>query len=415
MDAPSRLSRFLRERRSPGPIRRIFFLRQGFFLEEECVRAFRTLGLSVREFTVGQHWDGSQVAALMSGLVESLPDLVFSINHIGFDRQGWLTRFLEEACLPGATWYVDHPDFIIRPYPENVSAAMAVFVWDKHYLPGLEAMGFPLVTYLPLAADTRLFRPFRHPPLERYGGIHAAFVGSTWSQRLRQQLSRYAHDPVTLAYIEEAAREFQWSGRYQARPHLEEIYPGFFNLSVREQVDLEAAVVWQASLWDRAEKVGAMVPWGVKVFGDAAWRALLPDPEAYGGALNHQRDLPGFYQCVAVNLNITSLQMKDGLNQRVFEVPATGAFLLTDYKEALFEIFDPKEVVTYRTLEEARDKLTHYLGYPETRRQVASRTRERILSQHTYVHRVQTILRVVQEAHGLKSRTGPVLSAGSRG
>jgi len=334
---------------------------------------------------------------LLTGLTEFLPDFVFSINHIGFDKSGWLTAFLRDSHLPAATWYVDNPDFIIRAYPENVSEWVAVFVWDQHYVAGLKEMGFPWVAYLPLAADSHLFRPYRHPPVDRFGAQAAAFVGGTWTQRVSQQLARYGGQPATLAYIEAAAQSFQWSDNYRARTALEEIFPGFAELPVREQVDLEAAVLWRACQQDRLERVGALSQTGVRVFGDPAWADLLPDPAAYGGPLSYHRELPAFYQCVAVNLNLTSLQMRNGLNQRVFDVPATGAFLLTDYKEALWELFDPAEVVTFRTVDEAQDKIAFYLKYPETRRRLATRARERVLSQHTYSHRVQVIERQITQ------------------
>ncbi len=397
MEAPERLSKFLRERRRPGPPQRIFFLRQRFFLEEECLRAFQALGLAVQEFEVGEDWDGPLVSRLLTGLMEFLPDLVFCINHIGFDKSGWLTGFLRDANLPAATWYVDHPDFIIRAYPENVSDGVAVFVWDRHYVKGLEELGFPHVTYLPLAADTRLFRPYRHPPVDRFGCYAAVFVGGTWTQRVSQQLARYTEQPATLAYIDAAALSFQWSPHYQAKTDLAEIFPGFAELPVSEQVDLEAAVLWRASQMDRVARVSFLSQNGLKVFGDPAWTDLLPDPAAYGGPLSYHRELAPFYQCVEVNLNFTSLQMKNGLNQRVFDVPATGAFVLTDYKEVLREMFAPEEVVTFRSPEEAQDKLDYYLKYPETRRRVATRARERVLSQHTYIHRVQVILRQLTE------------------
>ncbi len=397
MEAPDRVSRFLRERRGHGPPRRVFFLRQGFFLEEECLRAFWALGLNVEELQVGESWDRALVSRLLNGLVEFLPDFLFCINHLGFDKSGWLTAFLKDAQVPTATWFVDHPDFIIRAYPENVSEWVAVFVWDQHYVAGLQEMGFPWVTYLPLAADTQLFRPYRHPPVDRFGSHVAAFVGGTWTQRVTQQLARYAEQTATLAYIEAAAQIFQWSSYYQARTDLAEIYPGFEHLPVNEQVDLEAAVLWRASQEDRVERVSALCQAGLKVFGDPAWADLLPDPTAYGGSLSYHRELPAFYQCVAINLNLTSLQMKNGLNQRVFDVPATGAFLLTDYKEALWEVFSREEVVTFRTLEEAQEKLAYYLKYPETRRRLVALARERILSQHTYGHRVQVILRQLHQ------------------
>lgn len=397
METPDRLSRFLRDRRRPGPPRRVLFLRQGHFLEEECLRALQTLGLCVQDFRPGQEEEGPEAPRFLTCVAEFLPDFLFSLNHIGFDQAGGLSSFLKQSRLPGATWFVGNPEMILRACPDKPSEWLAVFAQDKDSLTGLTAMGFPWVSHLPLASDTQLFRPFRHAPTGRFGCLEAAFVGSTWNRRVSRQLADYEHQTAVLAYIEAAAQSFQWSPHYQAQTDLAEVMPGFTTLPLREQLQLSAAVVWLASQQDRLERVSALSQAGLRVYGDPAWAEYLPDPRVYGGPLDYHRDLPAFYQCAAVNLNFTGLHLKNGLNQRVFDAPAAGAFVLTDYKEALYELFAPDEVVTFRTLEEAREKLAYYLKYPETRRRVATRARERVLAQHTYGHRLQVIERQVNE------------------
>lgn len=397
METSDRLSRFVRDRRRPGPPRRVLFLRQGHFLEEECLRAFQTLGLCVQEYRGGPDEEDPGMSRIITALAEFLPDFLFSLNYFGFDQAGGLTSFLERSRLPGATWFVGNPEMIIRAHPDKPSAWVAVFAQDQDSVTGLQAMGFPWVTHLPLASDTQLFRPYRHAPTGRFGCLEAAFVGSTWNRRVSRQLADYEHQPAVLAYIEAAAQSFQWSPHYQAQTDLAEVMPGFTNLPLREQMNLEAAVVWLASQQDRLERVSALSQAGLKVYGDPAWAEYLPDPRVYGGNLDYHRDLAAFYQCVAVNLNFTGLHLKNGLNQRVFDAPAAGAFVLTDYKEALYELFAPDEVVTFRNLEEAREKLAYCLKYPETRRRVATRARERVLAQHTYGHRMQIIGRQVNE------------------
>jgi spore maturation protein CgeB len=84
--------------------------------------------------------------------------------------------------------------------------------------------------------------------------------------------------------------------------------------------------------------------------------------------------------------------MKDGLNQRVFDVPAAGGFLLTDFKESLLDLFKEGEVACFHDPEEARAKLQYFQTRPEERRAVAAKARERVLAQHTVAHRVQTVL-----------------------
>lgn len=398
MDYPPGLPALLRSRKRPGPPRRVFLLRQNFFLEEECVRACRKLGLEVREWELGEGWDAAGFSEFLSGLLEFQPDFFFCINHLGFDKEGRITELLRQSEIPAAVWYVDNPDFIIRAYPQNVSPWVYLFVWDRHYLPDLEGMGFLHLAYLPLATDPQLFRPFRTPPSWKFGEMDAAFVGSTWTQRVRQQLARFREEPEKLTVIDTAARRFINSPAYKAREELAALFPPFSELSLQEQIDLEAAALWRASQWHRLENIIPLTPLGLQVYGDAAWEEFLPDKAAYGGNIAYNRELPAFYQCVAVNLNLTSLQMKDGLNQRVFDVPAAGAFLLTDYKESLLDLFPEDEVATYQNLEEARDKLQYFVRHPAERQTLASRARELVLAQHTFVHRVQTIVEHLQTA-----------------
>jgi spore maturation protein CgeB len=187
-------------------------------------------------------------------------------------------------------------------------------------------------------------------------------------------------------------RLFQNSPNYLARDDLALVYPDFSTLPLTEQIDLEAAVLWRASQRDRLAKLIPLSRAGVKFFGDPHWRNFLPDASEYGGHLHYHRELPLFYQCVDINVNVTSLQMKDGLNQRVFDVPAAGGFLLTDDKEALWEIFAPEEVATFRTVAEAKEKLAFFLRHPEVRQEKRAKARSRILTEHTYLHRVQSLL-----------------------
>jgi spore maturation protein CgeB len=57
--------------------------------------------------------------------------------------------------------------------------------------------------------------------------------------------------------------------------------------------------------------------------------------------LNYYRDLPAFYNVTQVSFNATSRQMKEGVNQRVFDVPACGGVVVTDWTHQLESLMEP--------------------------------------------------------------------------
>ena len=89
--------------------------------------------------------------------------------------------------------------------------------------------------------------------------------------------------------------------------------------------------------------------------------------------------------------------MKEAVNQRVFDVPACGAFILTDYQKGLDELFDVgKEMIVYRDKDEIPVLVKYYLDNPEKREAVAKKGAERVLKEHTYKHRLDVIIRAMK-------------------
>ena len=81
---------------------------------------------------------------------------------------------------------------------------------------------------------------------------------------------------------------------------------------------------------------------------------------------------------------------------RVYEALACGAFLVVDAQDDVLRLFkDREEVVVFRDMEELREILKYYLENPEERKKIAHRGREKVLREHTYLHRVQTMLDIV--------------------
>jgi glycosyltransferase involved in cell wall biosynthesis len=101
------------------------------------------------------------------------------------------------------------------------------------------------------------------------------------------------------------------------------------------------------------------------------------------------------YNSSKIVLNITNWDPARyvALNQRVFDVPATGAFFLTDYSPELEEHYAiGDEIVCYRDVEELRDKARYFLGHDAEREAIARRGYEKALTLPTIADRVRAVI-----------------------
>lgn len=84
-------------------------------------------------------------------------------------------------------------------------------------------------------------------------------------------------------------------------------------------------------------------------------------------------------------------------NSRLTEATGVGTCLVTDWKPNLHEFFDPEtEVVSFRTPEEAIEKMRYLSEHEAERRKIAKAGQKRTLTQHTFFARIQEILPVIE-------------------
>ena len=85
-------------------------------------------------------------------------------------------------------------------------------------------------------------------------------------------------------------------------------------------------------------------------------------------------------------------------NLRLFEATGVGTLLITDWKQNLHEMFEPgNEVVTYRSPEECAEIIRYYMEHNEERQAIARAGQERTLKEHTYYHRMQELVKIVNK------------------
>jgi spore maturation protein CgeB len=109
--------------------------------------------------------------------------------------------------------------------------------------------------------------------------------------------------------------------------------------------------------------------------------------------------LLSLYNTTKVVLNITNWDPARyvALNQRVFDVPATGAFLLTDYSPELEEHYRiGEEIACFSSAEELRDKAGYYLAHDAERQAIARKGYAKARTLPTIADRMRSVLRQLE-------------------
>jgi len=86
-----------------------------------------------------------------------------------------------------------------------------------------------------------------------------------------------------------------------------------------------------------------------------------------------------------------------GIPERVFGIPATGSFLLTDYRKNIKQTFLPGLCDYYLDIKDCIKKIDFYLNNFKYLRNRAITLQKNIIDNHTYQHRAQQFLQIIEK------------------
>ncbi len=386
----------------------IILIDSGYFLVKEVEKALMSRGHKVAKVSARKGAGGEDmITRYIEMILDTKPDFILTINHLGFDEEGMLTSFFRSIEMPVASWYVDSPSLIVRAFNRNVSQYASLFIWDRAYISDMKAMGFEAVKYLPLGTDASVFKPMKKnskPKIQNSKFIcDVGFVGNSMIESVKKWMSKFdkEYHPLIEKLAEEYAGSKNMNDKYLGNATLSS-FKGeeclFNRLSEKEKMDFEAAALWKATLVYRLSCIRMFDNFDLHIHGDKGWEALLDSKKIkLLPPLNYYNELPLFYDACKINFNATSRQMKEAVNQRVFDVPACGAFILTDHQKSLDELFDVgREIIVYKEKSEIPGLVKYYLDNPDKREAVAKKGLERVLKEHTYKHRLDVIIRTMK-------------------
>lgn len=370
--------------------RGVMFTEGTFFLEQELGNAAKMMDLHVSSLRYKNIDNAPDYEVqLQKSLTKGAPQCVVTVNMLGVDCNGMFSYYTSRYGIPSVHWFVDDPRPILLTRKDVVTPDMIACTWERAYIPFLEECGFGRVEYLPLAVDAT--KPIRVPRLTHTRGV--GFIGSSMGR----------------AFLSTIADKFLWKPEYE---RIAQLVAGSICAGNAGPIDalihdtagtsisdpftltwLRSYILHTASMMKRKRYIQALLPLGIELFGDeSGWKELLGSEVVTHPDLDYQTEAASCYATTAVNINISSCQMPSALNQRIFDVPYSGGFLLTDYQEDLSALFAGDEYVAYSGEGDLVDKTEFYLHNDTSRNRYVEAACRRIVASHTYCHRLETIL-----------------------
>lgn len=142
----------------------------------------------------------------------------------------------------------------------------------------------------------------------------------------------------------------------------------------------------------RESIVAQLQDFDLRVYGPGWHKSALDKkfihPEAFGAKTNE------IFNRARINLNIHNwFGQGSAMNLRLFEVPAAGGFLLTDWVDEIADAYEEgRHIACWRTVGELREKIAHYLAHEEERLAVARAGHAHFLERHGYEARARFLL-----------------------
>lgn len=131
--------------------------------------------------------------------------------------------------------------------------------------------------------------------------------------------------------------------------------------------------------------------------------ALAPHLQMAGQRISPE-DAVRIFNAAKININLHSGTKReqavtggDFVNPRTFEIASCKAFQLVDKRALMPELFAGDELATFESMDELLAKVEYFMCRPEEREAYARRGQERVLRDHTYAARMQTLLNFAKE------------------
>ncbi len=353
------------------------------YIIDSCRRAFLELGHEVLIVPLNQN---PQSIFLWKKKFDA--DWVIALDHTGIDDKE-CEKFGQRYC----SWFVDFPYYFITE--DQVNPFHIPLVSDTAFRDPLSRMGFNSMLHCPLAYDPDLF--YKEDLLPGYERLEVCFVGSSFETQ--EEMNAYRKKVFNSAVnqlIDSTITLMQLKRNLCLWEALKEIeaasgVPCFSRLKAENLGGIIHFVDREVDALRKMEVMEALLPLNIKVYGDQGWLKFLEKRSIYRGAVKYGPELAHIYRKTKVNIVLTRPQIGKGVNQRVFDIPACGGFMLCDYRDELKTLFpEIWERISFKTVKEMKEKTQYFLDN-ETERLDLAYELNQLISPQTYKNRMKKL------------------------
>lgn len=136
----------------------------------------------------------------------------------------------------------------------------------------------------------------------------------------------------------------------------------------------------------------------IDVFGDDGWLKQRHPNVRFHGSADNRDECPAIYAASKVNLNITNAQLLTALPVRIFDVMASGGFVLTDFREDATSLFvSDRELKIYHDHDEMVSLIQYFLEHQAERELIAENGCKRVHSEYTFNQQLDKMLRMIDD------------------
>ncbi len=383
---------------------KILFLDSPSFGKFDLISAFEQKGYEIQLFHHDQIHDyrSRDFDNYFDGLVGGKDfSFVFSLNYYPSISNGCNRNHLKYLAF-----VYDSPLVSLYSYT-LINPCNYIFLFDKACYLDFAREGIDTVYYLPLCANTTRLGTMQLPTDKRSVlSSDVSFVGALYNED-HNFLDRMTDlDEYTKGYIDaiinsqlkvngyffieelltpEIIASMKKSLAYHTQPGGTEsdayVYANYFIARKITSIERQNILKSVSNHYDTKLYTHNATP-------------MLPNIQNMG-AVDYYDMMPHVFKNSKINLNITLRSIRSGIPLRAWDILGAGGFLLSNYQEDFFDFFVPGEDFDFFDgTDDLLSKIEYYLSHEKERKDIAENGLRKVAENHTYLHRINTMLEI---------------------